>query len=343
MNKNEIIRWLRTEDELKLEELWKKADTTRKEHVGNAVHLRGLIEASNYCVRSCKYCGLNVTNTVVIRYRMTSDEIFACATEATKYGYGTVVIQAGEDLGIKADWLADIVKKIKQNTPLAVTLSMGERDQDELRSWRNAGADRYLLRFETSDMSLYRSIHPAKNSNQHDRIEILKMLRNMGYEIGSGVMIGIPGQTFDTLADDIILFNELDLDMIGVGPFIAHPNTPLGKNRTSVSLANQVPNTEIMVYKVVALARLVCPKANIPSTTALATINTESGREKGLMRGANVVMPNVTPTKYRKLYEIYPGKACINETALRCSSCLENRIKNIGRHIGNGPGSRMRN
>jgi biotin synthase len=168
------------------------------------------------------------------------------------------------------------------------------------------------------------------------------MLRVLGYEIGSGVMIGIPGQTYSSLVNDIMLFNSLDLDMIGVGPFIAHPKTILGQHKPDISSKEQVPNTELMVYKVIALTRIVCPLANIPSTTALATINTKSGRENGLMRGANVVMPNLTPTKYRRLYEIYPGKACIYETALRCQSCLSGRIQSIGRHVGQGVGSRMR-
>jgi len=343
MNKSEILNWLYAESEVSLNDLWARADHVRREHVGNEVHLRGLIEISNYCTRRCGYCGLNISNTSIERYRMTDAEILSCVADAVSYGYGTVVIQAGEDSGIKAEWMADVVRKIKQTTQLAVTLSLGEREYDEFKLWRNAGANRYLLRFETSDKMLYDRIHPPKNGQHKDRIVILKILRDLGYEIGSGVMVGIPGQTYDSLADDILLFKELDLDMIGVGPFIPHPQTSLGNCRPTLSsLAEQVPNTEMMVYKVVALARLVCPEANIPSTTALATINTASGRENGLMRGANVVMPNLTPTKYRSLYEIYPGKACIHETASQCRNCLEMRIKTIGRIVGKGQGTRKR-
>jgi biotin synthase len=341
LQKRDILRWLRTENPRELEELWRAADAVRKQSVGDAVHLRGLLEISNHCIRRCGYCGLNAGNRELTRYRMGKEEVLACVATAVEYGYGTVVMQAGEDYGIARDWLAGIVRQIKQETNLAVTLSMGERPIDDLKAWRQAGADRYLLRFETSSPSLYERVHPSDGGQRPGRIELLKILRELGYEIGSGVMIGIPGQSLESLADDILLFRTLDLDMIGVGPFIPHPQTVLGSSDSPAAPdADQVPNTESMVYKVIALARLVCPQANIPSTTALATINTETGRENGLSRGANVVMPNLTPTKYRKLYEIYPGKACINETAVQCRHCLESRIGSIGRRVGQGPGSR---
>ena len=343
LQKQDILRWLRTEDPRELEGLWQAADGVRKQSVGDAVHLRGLLEISNHCARQCGYCGLNAGNRGLVRYRMSWEEILVCVETAVQYGYGTVVMQAGEDYGIARDWLAGIVRQIKQGTGLAVTLSMGERPIEDLRAWRRAGADRYLLRFETSSRSLYERVHPAGEGQRPGRIPLLRILRDLGYEIGSGVMIGIPGQGMESLADDILLFRALDLDMIGVGPFIPHPQTMLGSVESRVALdADQVPNTELMVYKVIALARLICPEANIPSTTALATINTESGRENGLSRGANVVMPNLTPAKYRRLYEIYPGKACIHETAAQCRHCLESRIESIGRHVGRGPGSRAR-
>lgn len=340
----EIEKWLRQTDEHKLESLWTAADAVRRQYAGDAVHLRGLIEISNYCVRRCAYCGLSAENRHLVRYRMNADEIFACAEEAAAYGYGTVVMQAGEDYGIEAAWLAGIIKRIKSRLPLAVTLSLGERTYEELQLWKEAGADRYLLRFETSDQQLYNLIHPPLGSQIRNRFDILRQLKSLGYETGSGVMVGIPGQTYRTLAGDIALFHQLDLDMIGVGPYIPHPLTPLGRGEISISLApdQQVPNTELMTYKVIALSRLVCPQANIPSTTALATVNRDSGRELGLMRGANVVMPNVTPARYRLNYEIYPGKACANETAQQCQGCLKARIAAIGRTVGQGPGSRRR-
>jgi len=344
MTKNEIIYWLKETDEQKLQQLWERADAVREQTVGDEVHLRGLIEFSNYCVRRCAYCGLTAENKHIRRYRMSEEEIVACAHEAVGYGYGTVVLQSGEDYGIKTEWLARVVRRIKNETPLAVTLSVGERSTADLEAWREAGADRYLLRFETSDPKLYEIIHPSLPGEKSNRFEILKQLRALGYEVGSGVMLGIPGQTFESLANDLLMFQKLDLDMIGVGPYIAHPDTKLGRDGISwqVDPAEQVPSTELMTYKAVALTRLLCPEANIPSTTALATLNTAQGRELGLARGANVVMPNMTPPKYRVLYEIYPAKACIDETAKQCHLCMKGRIYSIGREVGEGPGGRIR-
>ena len=252
------------------------------------------------------------------------------------------MLQSGEDYGFATEIIAGLVRQIKSETHLAVTLSLGERPEDDLARWRTAGADRYLLRFETSDAKLFARIHPPLGAPS-DCVAILGRLRELGYEIGGGVMIGIPGQTYESLAEDIVLFRTLDLDMIGVGPYLPHPATPLGRSPGDFLAleSEQVPNSEEMTYKVMALARLVCPRANIPSTTALATVNTAEGRELGLQRGANVVMPNLTPPRYRTLYEIYPGKACIHETAEACQSCLRRRINAIGRKIGTGPGSAL--
>ena len=342
MDTSDILGWLREEDPKRLQELWQLADETRRRHVGNAVHLRGLVEISNFCARQCAYCGLRVGNNRLARYRMPMDEIFAAAQKAVEFGYGTVVLQAGEDYGILAESLAGVVRRIKSETPLAVTLSLGERPDEDLALWRKAGADRYLLRFETSDRNLFDAIHPPLGNEKCDRFAILKRLRDLGFEVGSGIMVGIPGQTYASVAQDIALFHELDLDMIGIGPFIPHPATPLGNGLQSESALNgeQVPNTELMVYKAVALTRLARPDANIPATTALATINKINGRELGLQRGANVFMPNLTPLKYRKLYEIYPDKACMAETGDACRGCLNSRIRMIGRHAGHGTGGR---
>ncbi|MCD4727675.1 MAG: hypothetical protein K8R46_08435, partial [Pirellulales bacterium] len=278
-----------------------------------------------------------------------------------EFGYGTVVLQSGEDPQLTGRRMTGLIRRIKAETPLAVTLSLGERDDDELAEWRRAGADRYLLRFETSNRELYERIHPpkadvpqkssplplgegpgvrAQGDVPHGRFAILHTLRDLGYEVGSGVMIGIPGQTFDDLADDIELFGRLELDMIGVGPYLCHPDTPLADRRAwpDAPAGRQVPADETMTYKVIALTRLVCPRTNIPATTALATLNTDHGRELGLVRGANVAMPNLTPPKYRILYEIYPDKACIAETGRKCQLCLSARIKALGRRPGAGRG-----
>jgi biotin synthase len=337
--------WLKETDEVLLGALWAAADATRRAHVGDVVHLRGLVEISNHCIRRCAYCGINVEHEDLARYRMDADEIVDCAGQAVTLGYGTLVLQAGEDYGLTREFIASLVRRIKGETPLAVTLSLGERPEGDLLAWRQAGADRYLLRFETSDPALYERIHPSLPGRRSDRFAQLGSLRKMGYEIGSGVMVGIPGQSYGSLAQDILRFAELDLDMIGVGPFIPHPETTLGgidPPATALSPTEQVPATEAMTYKVVALARLVCPQANVPSTTALATLNRAQGRELGLSRGANVVMPNLTPVKYRALYEIYPAKACVGETAAECGACLTRRIEALGRGIGKGPGGRGR-
>ena len=343
MRRDEILRWLLDEDETRLEELWQRADRVRRERVGDEVHLRGLIEISNYCVRQCGYCGLRFGNKELERYRMSEEEILSCVDEAKAYGYGTVVLQSGEDYGIETEWLARIIRRVKKQTRLAVTLSVGERPDEDLEAWRKAGADRYLLRFETSDKDLHQSIHPSLPGRVSNRLAMLQTLKKMGYEAGSGVMIGIPGQTYASLSQDIDLFRKLDLDMIGVGPYLPHPRTPLGHGdgKRTIPKEGQVPNTEQMTYKVIALTRIVCPEANIPSTTALATINRERGRELGLMRGANVVMPNLTPLPYRAKYEIYPSKACISEIPSECHSCLHDRIGSIGRRVGTGQGDRM--
>ncbi len=376
MHRSEILDWLRETGPDRLAQLWQLADRTRQEYVGGEVHLRGLVELSNHCVRLCGYCGLRAGNAGLERYRMTDDEIMGCVRKAVEYGYGTVVLQSGEDPGLSGPRTAALVRRIKSETPLAVTLSLGERTDEELAAWRQAGADRYLLRFETSNRSLYERIHPPQGIRHTPcaetatlrvpntdggtrsvpatvaadggtrsvpdtmRLAILERLRGLGYEVGSGVMIGIPGQTYDDLTDDIELMGRMNLDMVGVGPYLRHPETPLADPKAYPDALDgqQAPASETMTYKVIALARLVCPRANIPATTALATLNRSAGRELGLERGANVVMPNLTPLQYRRLYEIYPDKACIAETGEACNYCLTTRIEALGRKVGRGRG-----
>ncbi|MFZ0301257.1 MAG: [FeFe] hydrogenase H-cluster radical SAM maturase HydE [Terracidiphilus sp.] len=342
LSQSEILLWLKEERPVALRELYARADAVRSENVGDAVHLRGLIEISSHCERQCMYCGLRKANRNLERYRMTRDEIELCARTAVQLGYGTVVMQAGEDDALTAEWIAEIVALIKRTTPLAVTLSLGERNKDELSLWRQAGADRYLLRFETSDPYLYRAIHPQRFQGRPDRLMLLKELKGMGYEAGGGVMVGIPGQSYASLAQDLLAFRNFDLDMIGIGPYIAHPATPLGSGLLCppVDPGEQSPSNEQMVYKMVALTRILCPTANIPSTTALATINRRHGRTQGLQAGANVVMPNLTPVKYRPLYQIYPAKACIEETATDCNQCLRGQILSLNRFPGRSTGAR---
>lgn len=341
-SQRETLKWLSEDRPSALQELYTLADSVRRQNVGDAVHLRGLIEISSHCERQCMYCGLRRANQTLTRYRMTSNEILACVQQASNLGYGTVVLQAGEDDALTAEWITDLVREIKRGTSLAVTLSLGERTIDELKTWRRAGADRYLLRFETSDRNLFRIIHPQRSAGQPDRLELLKQIKQLGYEAGGGIMVGIPGQSYESLAEDLFTFRALDLDMIGIGPYIPHPATPLGSGTLCppTPTSGQVQNSEQMVYKMIALTRILCPTANIPSTTALATINKQNGRKQGLSVGANVVMPNLTPVKYRALYQIYPNKACIDESATDCNRCLHGQIQSLRRFPGRGTGSR---
>ncbi len=339
LSRQDILTYLRTDEPSVLESLWSQADRVRREHVGEAVHLRGLVEFSNRCVRRCGYCGLNAGRRGLQRYRMTHEEVLDCAKLAVELGYGTVVLQSGEDLGCGRDWLAELIRRIKNETSLAVTLSVGERSEANLAAWREVGADRYLLRLETSDRVLFERLHPPRDGQDRtDRIALLGTLREIGYEIGSGVLVGLPGQSFASLADDLELFAELGLEMIGCGPFIAHPDTPLGVQSRAPTSPEQVPNTAAMGYKVVALARLICPEANIPSTTALSTLNHAEGKQLGLARGANVVMPNLTPAQYREFYDIYPGKPAADVDPHGRDAQLREQLADLGRHVATGPG-----
>jgi len=338
-----IRRWLVETDARRLDVLWSRADAVRRAHVGDAVHLRGLIEITNHCVRQCAYCGISACAGPLPRYRMTNDEILASARLARDLGFGTVVLQGGEDPGVTGGFVSAVVTAITVETRLAVTLSLGERSDDDLRAWRRAGADRYLLRFETTDPTLYRRIHPNLPGTVSDRFAQLRRMRDLGYEIGTGIMVGIPGQTWDTLAADVAAFREHDIDMIGIGPYLPSPRTPLAgalRDDLLAPPAHQVPNDELTTLKVVALARLVCPEANIPTTTALSVLDSAAGRQNGLCRGANVIMPNVTPPHYRALYQIYPGKAARHETAEALASDVLDLIARLGRTVGRGPGGR---
>jgi biotin synthase len=290
-----LVELLRCDDR-ESKQLYAAADEARARVVGDEVHLRALIEFSNHCRRNCSYCGLRRGHRALERYRMTPEEIIACAVGAARLGYGTVVLQSGEDPWYTGALLAEIVRGIKRKTEIAVTLSIGERSEDEYRRLKEAGADRFLLRIETSSPTLYRKLHP--DSEWSKRLECLKALRGLGYQVGSGVMIGLPGQTFEMLANDLLFLQSLELDMIGVGPFIPHPATPL---------AEATGGTLGLALRFVACLRLLCPEALIPATTALGALAVD-GRQRALRAGANVLMPNCTPVPYRGRYELYPGK-----------------------------------
>lgn len=310
--------------------LYTAADRVRAATVGNEVHLRGLLEFSNICRRNCAYCGLRRDNAQAVRYRLTPEDIVAIACEAEQLGFPTVVMQSGEDTRFDGPCLAGIIAEIKKKTHLAITLSVGERDEADYRLWRDAGADRYLLRIETTDAALYRALHA--DGDLETRQACLRSLKRLGYQLGSGVMIGLPGQTWVTLARDILWLRELGTEMLGIGPFIPHPETPL---------ATETGGTLEQALRLVAVLRLVFPYAHIPATTAMASLD-PLGREKALQAGANVVMPAVTPTEIRPLYALYPGKICLDDNAHTCRGCIESRIRSIGRTVATGPGHVLR-
>lgn len=327
MNKKEIIEYLKSEDTA---ELFARADAVRREHCGDGVYLRAIIEFSNYCDRNCLYCGLRKSNEKLHRYRMSLEEIFEAALTAKHLGYGTVVLQSGEETGFSTSKIRRLIEKIKSELSLAVTLSIGEKSRQEYQAFRAAGADRYLLKFETSNEKLFKQLKP--DSVYAERFRCLDDLRSLGFQVGSGFMVGLPGQTLEILADDLLACAQRDFDMIGIGPFIPHPETPLkGLEGGSAELA----------LKVVALTRILTKNSHLPATTALASID-PVGRERALQAGANVIMPNVTPVKYKKDYEIYPGKICITDEAKDCRFCLEERIESVGRFVAEGPGHSLK-
>ncbi|OGW81488.1 MAG: [FeFe] hydrogenase H-cluster radical SAM maturase HydE [Omnitrophica bacterium RIFCSPLOWO2_12_FULL_44_17] len=327
LTKDEILSKLRDPDS---SDLFAEADRVRKQYCGDEVHLRAIIEFSNYCKRDCLYCGLRKSNGKLTRYRMTVDEIFCAARNAQSLGYQTIVLQSGEDDGFSTDELCGLVRKIKKELDLAITLSVGEKTYEEYRAMKEAGADRYLLKIETTNPELFKKLKP--DSDLEKRSQCLENLKNLGFQVGSGVMVGLPGQTLEDLTDDICFFRESDFDMIGIGPFIPHPETPL----------NQAKKGELnLVLKVVALTRLATLNAHLPATTAIGTID-PAGRQKALMCGANIMMPNATPKQYRRFYEIYPNKICITENPNDCNSCIQNMLRSLGRKLGAGYGHSLK-
>lgn len=285
LSKEEIIEILKIDDYNK--ELFEAADRVRRAYVGDEVHLRGLIEFSNICKQNCLYCGLRRENKNIERYRLEPDTIIEFAKKAREIGYRTLVLQSGEDDYYNLERMKYIIREIKK-LDVAITLSIGEKTIEEYGEYKDAGADRYLLRIETTDKANYEKLDPGMSFD--NRIKCIKQLRELGYEVGTGCLIGLPNQTIESLADDIMFFKEIDADMIGVGPFIPNGDTPL---------KDEKGGTFELALKVMAITRLLLPDSNIPATTAMETLN-KQGRIIALQSGANVAMPNVTEGEYRK-------------------------------------------
>lgn len=328
-SKDRALLLLRTEGAA-MERLYRDGDRIRKRYMGDEIYIRGIVEFSNICANDCLYCGLRASNMNVRRYRMTAEEIMSAALSMEGTEQSTVVLQSGETPGMSDEDLGLIIQKIKKLTHLAVTLSVGNRPYETYRYWRDCGMDRYLLRFETSDPQLFERVHPGSTLEQ--RKQCLGYLRELGVQTGSGFMVGIPGENIEVLAENILLCRELDLDMIGIGPFIPHPDTPLGASK------NVYHDQPDMFFKALAVLRIYNPKAHIPATTAFDAVFPGRGRDLALKRGANVFMPNSTPVQYKKEYFLYPGKPYVDESPEDCIEAAVARIHSLGRTVGRGPG-----
>jgi len=302
------------------EYLFEKARICQHEVFGNKVYLRGIVEFSSYCKSNCLYCGLRRDNKYAERYRLSEDEILACCRQGYVFGFRTFVLQSGEDLTFSDKDICHLILRIKQEMPdVAITLSIGEKTKEQYQMFYDAGADRYLLRHETASPVLYQKMHPAEQTLAN-RIHCLYNLRDIGYQIGAGMMIQPPGQTTDDLITDLYFLYDLQPDMIGIGPFIPHHDTPFRSEAAG--------SVELTLY-LLSILRLMFPNALIPATTALGTMD-QKGKEKGILAGANVIMPNLSPKEVRGKYLLYDNKICTGENASQCSICMSGRMKSIG-------------
>ncbi|MFH1549574.1 MAG: [FeFe] hydrogenase H-cluster radical SAM maturase HydE [Planctomycetota bacterium] len=327
LTRKEMVRLIEPHNE---SALFAEADLARSRYCGDEIHLRGIIEFSNHCRRNCAYCGLTASNKSLKRYRMTADEIVEAAEKGVAQGIKTVVLQSGEDNYYNTQRMCSIIRQIKSECDIAVTLSIGERSAPEYQAMREAGADRFLLKHETANRRLFRKLHPDDDFDR--RTYCLQLLKAMGYQTGSGNIVGLPGQTIADLVDDILLCRKLNVDMVGIGPFVPHGATPLaGYSRGSSDLT----------LRVLALARIVLKDVHIPATTALATVDS-SGRYKALQCGANVVMPDITPMKYRKHYSIYPDRADSLQTPEENIASIREIAESLGRPISSGYGHTLK-
>lgn len=330
-SREELLYLLNNLNEESKSYLIEKAHETRMKSYGDTVYMRGLIEFTNYCKKNCEYCGISAKNKKVERYRLTLEDIMECAEIGDKLGYKTYVLQGGEDPYFTDDRMVEIIQKIKEKYPRnAITLSLGERSYESYEKMFKAGADRYLLRHETATKEIYERLHPGASFEY--RRECLKNLRKIGYQIGAGFMVGLPGQTNEDLVNDLMYVKELTPEMCGIGPFIPHKDTSL-KDEKGGSLEDTVT--------ILAIVRLLLPNVLLPATTALGSIN-PVGRELGIKAGANVVMPNLSPTSVREKYALYDGKICTGDEAAECRKCIQGRIIRAGFQVEIGRGDNIK-
>lgn len=331
LTKAEWVQVLQGQDAESMAYAAELACKAREPFYGNQVFLRGLIEFTNYCKNNCYYCGIRAGNTKAHRYRLSLDEIMACCKEGYRLGFRTFVLQGGEDPYYTDEKIVEIVSLIRKEYPdCAITLSIGEKEKESYRRFKEAGAERYLLRHETANEEHYRKLHPEKLSHAH-RMQCLRDLKELGYQVGAGFMVGAPYQTVEHLAEDMIFLKDLNPAMIGIGPFIPHHET---------CFADEPAGTLDQTLYCLSLLRIMIPKVLLPATTALGTID-PLGREKGMKSGANVVMPNLSPTEVRKDYLLYDNKICTGDESAQCRHCMEMRMKRIGYEIAYGRGDAL--
>ncbi len=339
--KDDLLYLMRLKRQEDLEKLYKKAYEVKEEHVGRKAYYRGLIEFSNRCIKDCYYCGIRVSNTDVERFDMTREEILEMAQWAYENRYGSLTLQSGERQdSIFTEYITELIRDIKKigNGSLGLTLCLGEQTEETYKKWFDAGGHRYLLRIETTNKELYRSIHPDNDRHSFEkRKECLKILKKIGYQVGTGVMIGLPGQTEEDLVNDIYFFKEMDIDMIGMGPYVVHKDTPMGKEVILKEQNDEMTKYERFSYglKMIAITRIFLKDVNIAATTALQALN-PLGRELGLKAGANILMPIITIPEHREKYKLYDNKPCIDDNADQCKICLTGRVSSVGDTVGFG-------
>ncbi len=322
LSREKLLNVLENLDEENKQYLHTKANSVRLQHYDDRVYMRGLIEFTNYCKCDCIYCGIRLSNKEADRYRLSKEEIMHCCEVGYQLGYRTYVLQGGEDPYYTDDRVVDIVRSIKEKfKDVAVTLSIGEKSYASYKKYYDAGADRYLLRHETNSRALYERLHP--NMSYDNRIQCLRDLKDIGFQVGAGFMVGLPNQTNADYVKDLLFLKELQPHMVGIGPFIPQSDTPL---------ANENSGTVDKTCVLLSLVRLLLPEVLLPATTALGSLNSK-GRELGLKSGANVVMPNLSPTNVREKYALYDGKICTGDEAAHCRKCIENRIEKSGYHV----------